>query len=401
MDTTVVAIGEVVVAALEDAGYMQSTIVQYRKSIKWLGVLATEQGGIYSCELGAEFASMTTSPKTGEYSSARHFDYGRLVWLFDSYVLTGTVDLSMRPRPRQRQSPSCVEFAGLLETWDRELVQRGLARSTRDCFGALAGEYLLYLEASGINSWQAADGASVLGFLQSLRNRWAESSMWSVVSSFRPFLKFMARTDLLDALALARARRHHKIISMLNPGVEQKVVDACQQGLVSPRDAAIALLSLATGLRACDTCNLRLTDINWRGATVGLVQQKTGNPLTLPLPPLVLTKLADYVLNERPVSAAPEVFLRLKAPHHALTGHASIYVIVAKVFRVAGVVDVKVGTRALRYNAASRLLQAGTALPTISAVLGHAYIDSTNMYLNADTERLRACVLAIPERSAR
>ncbi|MBW4096420.1 MAG: tyrosine-type recombinase/integrase [Acidobacteria bacterium] len=397
MDTTVAGIGEVVVAALEDAGYMQSTIVQYGKSIRWLGVLAAERDGIYSCELGAKFASMTTSPRTGAYSSARHFDYGRLVWLFDSFVLTGAVDLSMRPRRRRRQAPFCAEFAALLGLWDQEMIQRGLARSTRNCFGGLAGEYLLYLEAEGICSWPDADGASVLGFLQSLRNRWAESSMWSAVSSFRPFLKFTARTDLLDALALARSRRHHDILPMLDPGVERKVVDACRQGLVSARDAAITLLSMATGLRACDTCNLRLTDINWRGSTLGLVQQKTGNPLTLPLPPLVLSLLADYVLKERPASQAQEVFLRLKAPHHALADHAAIYVIITKVFRSAGVGDVKVGTRALRYNAASSLLHVGTALPTIAAVLGHADLDSTKVYLSMDTERLQACILPLPK----
>lgn len=87
METTVTAIGDVVVAALEDAGYRQSTIGQFRKSIRWLGVLAEKQDFIYTSELGAEFASMTTSPRTGRYSAQRHTDYGRLVWLFDSYVL--------------------------------------------------------------------------------------------------------------------------------------------------------------------------------------------------------------------------------------------------------------------------------------------------------------------------
>ncbi len=319
------------------------------------------------------------------------------MWLFDSYVLTGEVDLSMRPHRRQSQLPCCAEFAALLVSWDQEMAQPGPAQSTRNSLGPLACKYLLYLEAEGISSWQAADAATVLGFLQSLRSRWAESSMWSVVASFRLFLKFTSRTDLLDALALARARRHHDIIPMLDPGVEQKVVDACRQSLVAARDAAITLLSIATGLRACDTCNLRLADINWRGGTLGLVQQKTGNPLTLPLPPLVRSKLADYVLKERPASEVEEVFLRLKAPHKALADHASIYMIVTKVFRIAGVGDVKVGTRALRYNAASSLLRAGTAMPTIAAVLGHADLDSTNVYLSTDTERLQACVLPLPE----
>jgi hypothetical protein len=165
MDTTVTAIGDVVVAALEDAGYMQSTIGQFRKSIKCLEVLADHQDGVYTRGLGAEFASMTTSPRTGRYSAQRHIDYGRLVWLFDSYLLTGAVDLSMRPRGRQKEKPSSLEFSKLLAAWSEDMVQRGLACSTQDCFGSLACEYLIFLEAAGISSWAEADGSSVLAFL--------------------------------------------------------------------------------------------------------------------------------------------------------------------------------------------------------------------------------------------
>ena len=76
-------------------------------------------------------------------------------------------------------------------------------------------------------------------------------------------------------------------------------MDACQQGLVSARDAAIDLLSLLTGLCACDIRGLQLADIDWRRSTIGIVQQKTGNPLTLPLPPLVMASWPGYVLDER------------------------------------------------------------------------------------------------------
>ncbi|WP_350225220.1 tyrosine-type recombinase/integrase [Arthrobacter sp. efr-133-TYG-118] len=64
-----------------------------------------------------------------------------------------------------------------------------------------------------------------------------------------------------------------------------------------------------------------------------------------------------------------------------------------RVFKAAGVDHPRVGTRLLWHNAASRLLRAGTPLPTISAVLGHSSPDSTNVYLSTDTEHLRACVL--------
>jgi len=69
MDMTVMQIGAVVVAELRAAGYMESTIGQYAKTIKALSEFASER--VYSVELGAEFASMTISPRTGRFSAQR------------------------------------------------------------------------------------------------------------------------------------------------------------------------------------------------------------------------------------------------------------------------------------------------------------------------------------------
>lgn len=397
MDTSVQEIGTAVVAALRAAGYMESTIGQYQKSIKQLDMLAAHHDGVYTCELGAQFASMTTSPRTGKFSQQRSTDYQRLIHLCDSYALTGCVDLAVRRHPSTFPSPKTPEFCQLLSLWDDDMRQRDLATVTLYSFGSMAKQYLTYLETQGIHTWGKADGASVLAFLESLRERWAETSMWSIVANFRPFLRFMHRTDLLDALALARARRHHQMHEILDPRAERTVVEFCSENpAVSARDAAIVLLCLVSGLRACDVVNLKLDEIDWRGSTLGIVQQKTGNPLALPLPVLVLRKLADYVLHERPETTAPQVFVRWKAPHMAFNDHASIYRVISTVFRAAGVDDVQVGSRMLRYNVASNLLRAGTPLPTISAVLGHARADSTNVYLSTDVEQLLACVLPLP-----
>ncbi|MGP5220520.1 tyrosine-type recombinase/integrase [Arthrobacter rhombi] len=162
------------------------------------------------------------------------------------------------------------------------------------------------------------------------------------------------------------------------------------------RDAAITLLALVAGLRACDLIALRLRDINRRESTVGIVQQMTGNPLVLPLLPVIAEKLAQYVLVDRPDTRNDHVFLRSVAPHTELSDHASIYEVTRRTFSAAGTYRLKAGTRLVRHNAATRLLRAGTPLPTISAVLGHADPDSTNAYLATDTEHMRACVLPLP-----
>jgi site-specific recombinase XerD len=396
MDMTVTRIGAVVVAELRAAGYLESTIGQYAKTIRALAVYAAERSGVYSPELGAEFASMTISPRTGRFSAQRRLDYRRLTSVFDSYVRTGRVDLSVRGRGGGGPQPVQAGLAVLEAAWEADMAGRGLARATRAAYGRVARGYLVFLEQRGITSLEAADGASVLAFLQSLLDRWAPSSLFWVVSHFRPFLKFTGRADLVAAVNLAGVRRSRPVIGVLSDDDQEMVVAACGSGAVSARDAAITLLALTTGLRACDIIALRLAAVDWRGQVISIVQQKTGNPLTLPLPALVAARLACYVLDERPGSADDHVFLRSRAPHVPLAGHATVHQVITRTFGKAGVTGVKAGTRVLRHNAASGLLRAAVPLPTISAVLGHASQESTSGYMTIDRERLLECVLPVP-----
>ena len=401
MDTKVTEIAAVVIAELRTAGYMESTIGQYQKTIKALKRFVEERGAVYTPSLGAEFAAMTVSPRTGRFSVARQFDYGRLVGVFDTYVNTGRVDLATRKRGGGGAQPESSEFVALHDAWEAEMDERGLASATRAAYGRVARGYLVFLESGGTSCLGAADGASVLGFLESLTDRWAKSSLFWVVSNFRPFLKFTGRTDLVDAVNLAGVRRSHAILLVLSDADERLVVQACASGAVGARDAAITLLAMTTGLRACDIVGLRLSNVDWRTATIGIVQQKTHNPLRVPLIALVTAKLAEYVLHERPVSGDDQhddhVFLRSVAPHVRLADHASVHRVISKVFDQAGLTEVKAGTQFLRHNAASRLLRAAVPLPTISAVLGHADPESTNQYMSVDDDRLLQCVLEVPE----
>jgi len=401
VDATVKRIGAVVVGELRAAGYLDSTIGQYEKTIKALTGFVEERGGVYTPALGAAFASRTVSPRTGRFSAQRRYDYRRLVAVFDGYLETGRVDLSIRRRGGGGRRPVSGEFTALSLAWEADMDRRGLAAATRDAYGRVARGYLVFLEARGTDTLAGADGAGVLAFLESLTDRWAARSLFWVVSNFRPFLTFTGRSDLVEAAGLAGVRRSHAILPVLSDGDQARVVHACASGMVGARDAAITLLALTTGLRACDLVGLRLVDIDWRAQTLGIVQRKTHHPLTLPLPALVTAKLADYLLHDRPASGDDHVFLRVKAPHTRLTGHASVYRVIAEVFRVAGFVEVKVGTRVLRHNAASRLLRAAVPLPTISAVLGHADPESTNLYLSIDQARLLECVLPVPRGARR
>jgi integrase len=97
------------------------------------------------------------------------------------------------------------------------------------------------------------------------------------------------------------------------------------------------LLALRTGLRSIDIINLKLSDIKWKTNVIEIVQEKTGMPLVLPLLSDVGNAIADYILNGRPYSQLPHIFLQTQAPYQSLAGHSTCYAISRKMMRAAGI----------------------------------------------------------------
>ena len=130
-------------------------------------------------------------------------DYGRLIRVFDSYVRTGRVDLSVRRRGSGGPRPAHARLAELDAAWEAEMARRAWRRPRARLTDGWPRSYLVFLEQCGISDLAEADGGSVLAFLESLLDRWAKSSLFWVVSNFRPFLKFTGRADLVAAVSLA------------------------------------------------------------------------------------------------------------------------------------------------------------------------------------------------------
>ena len=299
MDTTVRGSVRLLSASCERPGtWSPRSAITRRRSGCSLGSL-TGRPHLYTPLLGAKFASMTTSPRTGRFSAQRRFDYRRLVSVFDVFVNTGQVDLSVRKRGGGGPQPTSEEFTALVcRVGSRHGRPWSGAGDTR-CLWPGRARLSRVLESRGVCSLDTADGASVLAFVESLSPRWASSSLFWVLSNFRPLFTFIGRTDLVDAVDLAGVRRSHRVLPVLGDDDERLVLGVRVRSL-SARDAAITLLALTTGLRACDIIGLRLADIDWRGQVIAIVQQKTSNPLTVPLTGLVVARLVDYVLGDRP-----------------------------------------------------------------------------------------------------
>jgi integrase len=162
------------------------------------------------------------------------------------------------------------------------------------------------------------------------------------------------------------------------------------------RDYAILLLAASSGLRAGDIASIKLSDIDWRKKEIHVVQGKTQVTLSLPLQKYVGAALADYILNGRPESKSPHIFLRNLAPFQRLKDGVSIACVLRRRMKNAGVSH-KLGDgktmHGIRRMLGTHMTIEGIPVATIAQVLGHQNTDAARSYISLDIEGLRECAL--------
>ena len=163
------------------------------------------------------------------------------------------------------------------------------------------------------------------------------------------------------------------------------------------RDRAILLLLARLGLRAGDIVQLRLQDIDWKGAWIHL-SGKSRRQTRLPLNQEVGQAIVTYLEEGRPQSQSDVLFLRSRAPFRALASHAAVSVMVAQAMRRAGIEHAGRGAaHLLRHSVASSLLRHGASLQEIAVLLRHRAVETTQIYAKVDIAALKEIAQPWPE----
>ena len=174
----------------------------------------------------------------------------------------------------------------------------------------------------------------------------------------------------------------------LEPGQVRLLLASCDRGTVrGRRDFAILTLLARLGLRRGEVAGLQLAQIEWRAGTL-VIDGKGSRRERLPLPADVGEAVAAYLRHGRPRRAeGRSVFVRVKAPHRALTPGGVTNVVIAA-GRRAGLGDVT--AHRLRHSVATELLRAGAPLEEIGQLLRHRRPLTTAIYAKVDREALRS-----------
>jgi site-specific recombinase XerD len=261
--------------------------------------------------------------------------------------------------------------------------------------------FLHYLDTRGINAATELQSSSFSEFVIS-RAHLKPATLASIVSSLRSFVRYLCMQgevsgDLVESIPRVRVPRDARIPSVWSSKDVDALLSAVDRSSpVGKRDYAILLLAARLGMRVSDIRALRLDHLQWEQARIEMTQTKGGNPLDLPLTEQIGTALIDYLRNGRPKTDHREVFLRANAPFEPFANNTNLHHIITTYRRRAGISlpsKNRRGLHSLRHTVASRLLEQGIPLETISSVMGHLSVETTRLYTKIDIEALRSVAI--------
>lgn len=378
------------IEALKEAGYDESTIFNYQGVIRRFKAFCRERNVVYySSEIGQQYADDVVSEKTGKFSLNRYHTQGRFFRLIDSFYQTDSFDFSMAKTGKV--IPDNPVHQSIYFDYQKYLQDIYDNKNTIHFYEYGMYCLLQYLNDMRIYTFNDVTAETIIRYLKITK----QTRQREVLCELRGIFRYLERKDLSYTIEGVHAPRIKRIIPMLSEEEVEKLDTALNSNAVSKRDAAIVIIGLSCGIRACDLIKLRLSDIDWDNETITFKQSKTENQVCLPLTVKVGNAIADYILNERPHVDEEILFLRSLAPFVPLTDHASCHAVVSRVFKNAGIEKSgrMFGMHMLRHNAASTMVKNEVPIETIAAILGHSSADTTDIYITTDEVRLKECVL--------
>lgn len=258
--------------------------------------------------------------------------------------------------------------------------------------------FLVYLNRVGIYTLKEITERHVLEFISTKTN-----NKVNVVSSLRVLFRYWFENHLIETdfeLVLKNYKwvKQEKIPSFFTVDEVRSIETSINRSSgVGKRNYAMLLLASRLGLRASDIAHLQFSNIDWEKNEIRLTQNKTGNPIILPLLSDVGNAIIDYLKYGRFKSDSQHVFISSRAPYIPANKNIVCSAIqeVIKNSKV-NTENRRHGPHSLRHSLACSLLKNEVPMPVISETLGHVTTATTMTYLRIDLTSLMKCALAVP-----
>ena len=296
-----------------------------------------------------------------------------------------------------------------VDSFLESLAGRNASRGTITEYRRHTTEFLAFLASRGV-AWTEPDRATIRAYLSSLADRrLSPSSVAGRLAAVRSLYRHALRNGRIetDPLAGVRApRRPGRLPRVLTIDEAASLVTAprrirARDAALARRDAAMLELLYATGMRISELAGLtldRLDLVRRRLRVVGKGNKERQLLFGAP----AASAMHGYLAEGRPLlagrgSATGAIFLNANGGPLSARGARMV---VDRWVRAAGS-PTRTSPHTLRHSFATHLLEGGADLRVVQELLGHANLQTTQVYTHLSDAALRSAYREAHPRAVR
>ncbi|MDQ3451912.1 MAG: site-specific tyrosine recombinase XerD [Actinomycetota bacterium] len=277
-------------------------------------------------------------------------------------------------------------------------VERGLSTHSLAAYRRDLALYGVYLSEVGIDEPLRATPEDLAGFVGWVRNRrtgrdrpYAASTVARTLVSVRGLHKFLVREGLANAdpsVEVSGPRPGRPLPKALSLAqVEALLAAPTGEEPGGLRDKALLEVLYAAGLRITELVDLDVDDVDLRSRSVRCIG-KGDKERIVPLGRVAATAVDAWLVRGRPALAPTCPALLVNRSGRRLTRQGG-WKIIKKHAEAVGLAA-NVSPHTLRHSFATHLLDNGADVRVVQELLGHASVNTTQVYTLVSRARLRS-----------
>jgi integrase/recombinase XerD len=254
------------------------------------------------------------------------------------------------------------------------LINKGVSKNTYEAYKRDLVQFEKFIEKPIIE----ADSQDVIRFLSSIENK---RSLNRKLSSINSFFDFAYKRNFVDEKFKIKQAKIPKTLPKFL--TKEEILNAISHidsnaTWFELRDKALILFLYATGLRISEALNTKISDIE--DGWVKVEMAKGEKQRIVPVADIALNALKEY-LHERPCNSE-YIFVNKNCEK---LSRISAFNITKKYLNVS--------PHVLRHSFATALVLGGADLRVVQELLGHASLNTTQIYTHIQKENLKETVL--------
>ena len=280
--------------------------------------------------------------------------------------------------------------------YSTHLRSQNKAYSTIKDYVNISVNFTSYIKQNRINLKSLAM-SDVDKYLSLVKSRNISNNTYAkLINCIRSFLRFLNRREYIKADFASLIKIPSKVESIKEELSEQDIKNIKNYLPVRKekyrnenlRDMIIFSLGIDCGLRRQEFINLNWEDINLKESSINIKNSKGRKNRVVYFNKDLRELLYLYrKLNGKYINAL------IRGAHGKRITKCSLQNIISRIFKESKTYRKNLTLHSLRHTYAERLRRKGIDLPTISKLLGHSRLDTTDIYLHVNKDDFKMAVL--------